>query len=177
MAKAKKEKEKIEERVIRKDSELEDKYVNFLDNNFLEEKGGKSLMEELNKKETDPLIDEYFKCLALCHTIIPQDKKEGKYEKFYQSASPDEAALVRATRYFGYELMDRNDELITFKRKGEIFKFKPLQIIEFSSKRKRMSVLVKDLSNQKIYLYAKGADDVIFDRLFLFIFFLNFYFF
>ena len=166
LAKARKEKEKVEERLIRKDSELEDKYVNFVDNNFLDDSVGESLIEKLEEEEEgESVVDEYFKCLSLCHTIIPQDKREGKYERFYQSASPDEAALVRAARYFGYELVDRNDERIVVKRKGKLLEYIPLQIIEFSSKRKRMSVLMREKQTGQVYLYCKGADDVIFDRL------------
>lgn len=38
--------------------------------------------------------------LALCHTIIVDEKK-----KKYNAASPDELALVNAAKQFGYEFM------------------------------------------------------------------------
>ena len=37
--------------------------------------------------------------------------------------------------------------------------------MEFSSDRKRMSILVKDKQDGKIKLYMKGADSIVFDRL------------
>ncbi len=40
-----------------------------------------------------------------------------------------------------------------------------LEKIEFSSDRKRMSVIVKDPRDEKIYLYCKGADSSIISRL------------
>ena len=41
--------------------------------------------------------------------------------------------------------------------------FDLLNILEFNSDRKRMSVIVKD-SKGKIYLFCKGADNKIFER-------------
>lgn len=40
-----------------------------------------------------------------------------------------------------------------------------LQVLEFSSERKRMSVLVRDQKTGHLCLYTKGADDVMFPRL------------
>ena len=40
-----------------------------------------------------------------------------------------------------------------------------LHHIELSSERKRMSMIVKDLTTEKIYLLIKGADVEIFNRL------------
>lgn len=47
----------------------------------------------------------------------------------------------------------------------ETLRFKVLKKIEFDSDRKRMSVLVKDLSDGNYKLYIKGADNVIKERL------------
>ena len=43
--------------------------------------------------------------------------------------------------------------------------FELFRRIEFSSDRKRMSILVKDPDDGKIKLYVKGADSIIMDRL------------
>ena len=40
-----------------------------------------------------------------------------------------------------------------------------LRRMEFSSDRKRMSILVRDPEDDKIKLYIKGADSIIMDRL------------
>ena len=41
---------------------------------------------------------------------------------------------------------------------GSVLEYKQLAICEFSSTRKRMSVVVRDLASQKIMLFSKGAD-------------------
>ena len=44
-------------------------------------------------------------------------------------------------------------------------KFELFRRIEFNSDRKRMSVLVRDPSDNKVKLYVKGADSIILSRL------------
>ena len=44
-------------------------------------------------------------------------------------------------------------------------RFELLRLIEFTSDRKRMSVLVRDPADGLIKLYVKGADSIILDRL------------
>ena len=98
--------------------------------------------------------------LALCHDIIIDEKKG-----VYNAASPDELALVNAAKQFGYEFAGMNaDDIMTIKTpKGEQ-KFKRLNVCEFTSTRKRMSVIVED-KDKNIILMCKGADSVITDRL------------
>lgn len=45
--------------------------------------------------------------LGLCHTVVVEKKGE---QKFYNSSSPDELALVNAAKYFGYIFKGRNDD-------------------------------------------------------------------
>jgi magnesium-transporting ATPase (P-type) len=44
-------------------------------------------------------VNEFFTLLSLCHTVMPEEK-DGKI--IYQAQSPDENALVSASRSFGY---------------------------------------------------------------------------
>ena len=46
-----------------------------------------------------------------------------------------------------------------------VLEYEVLHVLEFSSERKRMSVIVKERSEGKIILYCKGADSVINNRL------------
>jgi magnesium-transporting ATPase (P-type) len=86
-------------------------------------------------------IDKFLTHLALCHTIIV-DEKTGKYN----ASSPDELALVNAGKFFGYEFLKRDsDNIIIISCHGRLRKFKLLNILEFNSTRKRMSVIVEDL--------------------------------
>ena len=73
--------------------------------------------------------------LACCHTIII-DARKGTYN----AASPDELALVNAAKQFGYEFADRDKDdniIIKDKRNNKEYKYKLLNVCEFTSTRKR----------------------------------------
>lgn len=100
--------------------------------------------------------------LAICHTIII-DQKKGTYN----ASSPDELALTNAAKEFGYEFADRDEDqniVILNQKTGERLKYKLLNICEFNSTRKRMSIIVKDPKGN-IVLMCKGADSVILERM------------
>lgn len=102
--------------------------------------------------------------LALCHTIIV-DNKDGNIS--YNASSPDELALINAARFFGLvlESRDSNNKIVLYdKRKNTRVEFQLLNVIEFTSTRKRMSVIVKTMDN-KILCLTKGADSIIVPRL------------
>lgn len=48
---------------------------------------------------------------------------------------------------------------------GKEYNYKILEIFEFSSKSKKMGIIVKNESENKIMFYLKGADDVIINLL------------
>ena len=108
-----------------------------------------------------PLSDsaqEFLLHLAVCHTIVCEEK-DGKNE--YKASSPDELALVNAARFFGVEFVGRDEnQSILVKVHGDIKIIEVLNIIEFNSDRKRMTIIVK-LPKGQIKLYIKGADSVI----------------
>lgn len=82
----------------------------------------------------------------------------------YHAASPDEAALVRGAQRIGYEFNNRTPQNVYVSKFGREESFEVLNVFEFDSFRKRMSVIVKS-SDDKIKIYTKGADTVIYDRL------------
>jgi phospholipid-transporting ATPase len=96
--------------------------------------------------------------LAICHIIICEHK-DGGVE--YKASSPDELALVNAARYFGiqYDVRDDNQSILV-KADGKTLVFEVLNIIEFNSDRKRMTIIAR-MPNGKVRLYIKGADSVI----------------
>ncbi|KAI1425482.1 hypothetical protein F5Y12DRAFT_368240 [Xylaria sp. FL1777] len=109
---------------------------------------------------------DYILCLALCHTCLPE-MKDGRLE--YQSSSPDELALVQAARELGYFVTHRSSQSVTLRVSSEsgndrIDTYQILDVIEFSSKRKRMSILVR-YPDGRICLICKGADSAIMPRL------------
>jgi magnesium-transporting ATPase (P-type) len=84
----------------------------------------------------------------------------------YQSSSPDETALVSAARDMGFILRQRTLKRLTLNvlMSSPEETYNVLQTIEFSSNRKRMSVIYK-FPDGRIMLLCKGADSVILERL------------
>lgn len=102
--------------------------------------------------------------IALCHTVIPQvDHQTGEVQ--YQAASPDEFALVNAAKQMGYIVTERSMRHVTVKspRSDQPMRFEILNVLEFSSKRKRMSVVLR-LPDNRIVLLCKGADSILLER-------------
>ncbi|KZT02376.1 phospholipid-translocating P-type ATPase [Laetiporus sulphureus 93-53] len=115
------------------------------------------------------LINGFFSCLALCHTaLVSVDPARGSIE--YKAQSPDEAALVQAAADAGFVFRGRDREILTLQTpfSEEYERYELLNILEFTSSRKRMSVIVRKLDDdekEKVFLLTKGADNVIFERL------------
>src|SRR5229473_1605094 len=114
----------------------------------------------------------FWTTLALCHTVLAGvGPKTGMLE--YKAQSPDEAALVQAAADVGFEFRGRDRDVLLLRTPfaSETLRFRLLNILEFTSARKRMSVIVRQLGendepgNNPILLLCKGADNVIFERL------------
>ncbi|XP_035888040.1 phospholipid-transporting ATPase IK isoform X3 [Phyllostomus discolor] len=118
------------------------------------------LLGAVRSKE-DRMVREFWRLLAICHTVMVQKKDN---QLLYQAASPDEEALVTAARNLGYVFLARTQDSITVVELGEERVYQVLAMMDFNSARKRMSVLVRNPEGS-IYLYTKGADIVLFDRL------------
>uniref|UniRef100_A0A4W6FMS5 Phospholipid-transporting ATPase n=1 Tax=Lates calcarifer TaxID=8187 RepID=A0A4W6FMS5_LATCA len=121
-----------------------------------------SLLENLQSNHpTAAVILEFMTMMAICHTAVPE-RTDGKIT--YQAASPDEGALVRAARNLGFVFSGRTPDSVIVEILGREEKYELLHVLEFTSARKRMSVIMRTPSG-KIRLYCKGADTVIYDRL------------
>ncbi|KAM0462983.1 hypothetical protein ACHAPV_003108 [Trichoderma viride] len=109
---------------------------------------------------------EYLLAMALCHSCLPENK-DGQMD--FQASSPDELALVRAAQEMGYSVVQRNSKQITVEvthgdGSTERLKYDILDVIEFSSARKRMSIVVR-YPDGRISVICKGADSAILPRL------------
>ena len=85
----------------------------------------------------------------------------------YNASSPDELALTNAARFFGVTFKERDEDgnvIVENSYTKKSSKFELLNIIEFNSARKRMSVIVKK-PDGKIFIMTKGADSIIIPRL------------
>ena len=141
-------------------------------------------------------LNGFFSVLALCHTVLTSvDKETGKIE--YKAQSPDEAALVQAAADMGFIFKGREREVLllqtpfgctnvgepedgddiihresgysssTAAGESSLERYELLNILEFTSARKRMSVVLRKLDgdDSRLFLLSKGADSVIFERL------------
>ncbi|XP_020795715.2 phospholipid-transporting ATPase IC [Boleophthalmus pectinirostris] len=104
---------------------------------------------------------EFLRALSLCHTVIAQYKNGAPV---YQAASPDEEALVGAARELGWAFISRTRDFIIISELGVQRQYQVLALLDFTSKRRRMSVLVREPEGG-LKLYSKGADIVILERL------------
>ncbi|XP_053491012.1 phospholipid-transporting ATPase IC-like [Ictalurus furcatus] len=80
-----------------------------------------------------PESREFFTALALCHTVM--------WFPHYQAASPDEQALVCAARELGLVFLSRTRDSLMVSELGITRQYQLLALLEFTSKRRRMSVL------------------------------------
>ena len=104
-------------------------------------------------------IDLYLQCLALCHTVMIDPKINDKL--IYQGSSPDEISLVNAARLFKYIFKGKDvSNQITLEIDGIDLKYECLNVLEYSSERKKMSIIVK-CPDGVIRLFTKGADSII----------------
>ncbi|EJD53100.1 phospholipid-translocating P-type ATPase [Auricularia subglabra TFB-10046 SS5] len=114
------------------------------------------------------MLNGFFTCLALCHSVLASvDSKTQAIS--YKAQSPDEAALVQAAADVGFVFLGRDREILRMQSPfspGETQQWELLEVLDFTSARKRMSVVVRRLDDErKIVLFTKGADNVIFERL------------
>ncbi|GJY22043.1 probable phospholipid-transporting ATPase 4 [Tanacetum coccineum] len=121
------------------------------------------------KEPNKDVILLFFRILAVCHTAIPEvNEKTG--ELTYEAESPDEGAFLVAAREFGFQFIKRTQNSVVVRERLSIDQepvekeYNILTLLDFTSKRKRMSVIVRDETGQ-ILLLCKGADTIIFDRL------------
>lgn len=113
------------------------------------------------------VIRMFFRILAVCQTAIPEEDEDGSIH--YEAESPDEGAFVIAAREFGFVFYKRTQTSVHLREadaSGRVIgrEYKVLNLLEFNSTRKRMSVVVQDEDGQ-IFIFCKGADSVIFERL------------
>ena len=113
------------------------------------------------------LIKEFWYALSIGNECVPIEGKNGSIN--YSGLSPDDIELVSAAAKQGFALQKSpNDfKIISLGSSSGhriIEKYKVLNMISFTSDRKRMSIIVKT-ENDEIKLYIKGADSEIKKRL------------
>ncbi|KAL0584012.1 hypothetical protein ABG067_006109 [Albugo candida] len=123
-------------------------------------------------------IFDFFEHLAVCHTVMPERGADGELR--LSASSPDEQALVAAAACFGFRffsrapgraLVERFDSCVEESGTESASGNQPvkaqydiLEVLEFNSTRKRMSVILRN-PDGAIQLLCKGADSVMYQRL------------
>ncbi|KAM6900180.1 phospholipid-transporting ATPase IB isoform 4-T4 [Xenentodon cancila] len=121
-----------------------------------------SLIKNIEKNHpTSPQICEFLTMMAVCHTVVPEREDN---QIVYQASSPDEGALVKGAKGLRFVFTARTPHSVIIDARGKEMSYELLNVLEFSSNRKRMSVVVRTPCG-KLRLYCKGADNVIFERL------------
>jgi phospholipid-transporting ATPase len=126
--------------------------------------GGEMYEPEILFQEKIPLIEnlknghksaneirEFLILLSVCHTVIPEVSDDGY---LYHAASPDERALVYGASRLGYIFQTRTPNYVQIRALDKSEKYEVLNVLEFTSTRKRMSVIVR-APDGKIRLYCK----------------------
>ena len=117
------------------------------------------------------LAQQYMYLLALCNEVTLEDDKENPGRKLYESPSPDEIALVKASKNFGFtlryvgniegqEAMVKTLYVADGHASGRQEDWIIHEIFEFTSDRKRQSVIAESPEG-KMFMYCKGADSVV----------------
>ncbi|KAI2648997.1 Phospholipid-transporting ATPase IB [Labeo rohita] len=106
-----------------------------------------ALIQNIEKNHpTSPQICEFLTMMAVCHTVVPE--REGN-QIIYQASSPGAKSL-------GFVFTARTPHSVIIEARGKEQSYELLNVLEFSSNRKRMSVIVRTPTG-KLRLYCKGA--------------------
>ncbi|KAF9970035.1 hypothetical protein BGZ73_007362 [Actinomortierella ambigua] len=154
------EKERIKMKEIQ-DSLFENKYYSdkttFIDSDlFLD-------MSDPSSKHAKAIMN-FWTAVAVCHTVIPERDENDPCKIVYKAQSPDEAALVSTARDVGFVFLEKQGAMMHLEIMGQPRSYKILNILEFNSNRKRMSIILRPPEGG-IVLVCKGADSVIYERL------------
>lgn len=129
----------------------------------------------IRNNQNGDISDIFMVGLSSCHSAVTNINKEN--DLAYQTNSPDEKCILIHSAKYGYYFYGRKNEKITIldydldgqviliNIKGKQHVFEIVDFIEFTSARKKMSVVVRDLRDGKLRVISKGADSVICDSL------------
>eukprot|EP00095_Tigriopus_kingsejongensis_P007761 maker-scaffold154_size301342-snap-gene-0.15 protein:Tk07761 transcript:maker-scaffold154_size301342-snap-gene-0.15-mRNA-1 annotation:"isoform e" len=135
-----------------------------IDDTCADESEVSELIQDLDAgDERSDIIRNFLTLMSICHTVIPEKDDNGKV--IYNASSPDEKALVEGGRRYGFEFLGREPDRVYMKDPmGNEKSYELLNIMEFDSARKRMSVIVRT-PDDRLMLFVKGADTMITERM------------
>ncbi|KAJ3023753.1 hypothetical protein HKX48_001281 [Thoreauomyces humboldtii] len=135
---------------------------------------GKLVSDPKTSEDEKARLMRFGHALALCHNVIPAPDPRTPGALLYESQSPDESALLHGIKTDKFTLLARTKNLIkitdptTTSSPGSnsppTVDFTQLALLDFTSDRKRMSIVVRDPAGA-ITLFCKGADNIVLERL------------
>ncbi|KAH9086484.1 hypothetical protein LEN26_020131 [Aphanomyces euteiches] len=112
-------------------------------------------------------ITEFLLHLALNHSVLVDEPPMSLDALVAAASCPDEKALLAMAYAHGYEFIRRSPgkALLRVPGHADPVEFTILHVLEFTSTRKRMSVIIRNpLRDNAIELLIKGADSVLLPR-------------
>ncbi|XP_074344212.1 phospholipid-transporting ATPase 2-like isoform X2 [Apium graveolens] len=106
-----------------------------------------------------PDVIQFLTVMSICNTVIPMQSKNGVLS--YKAQSQDEEALVRAAAQLNMVFVKKNASILEINFNASLLQYELLDTLEFTSDRKKMSIVVRDCQKGKIFLLSKGADETI----------------
>jgi len=111
--------------------------------------------------------------LSLAHNCEPEIfiDKEGNENRFYNGPSPDEVELVKFASTMDFKCLESTPDYVKLSTlqvgKQDLVEqeYEKFLSMDFTSDRKRMSILIRDPIDGKFKLLVKGADSIIMGRL------------
>lgn len=124
-------------------------------------------------------ILEFLLFLSICHETIAEKNAGGDGDITYNACSPDDLCLVEFAKKQGYAFLGIDGHRVatvsvTHKERSSssekrIVRYKILNVMPFSSARKRMSIVCRRLHDNnelgEIVCLTKGADSTLIPRL------------
>lgn len=136
---------------------------------FGKKKKKKSKKKKSSKKASKDAGEGGIHAATADHADEPDEEDEETKAKKrttirYQAQSPDEICLCNFARDNGVVLKERRNTELVVDVFGEEQIYEILQVMEFTSDRRRMSVMLRQ-PDGKIVVYSKGADSIMMARL------------
>ena len=133
-------------------------------NGVLQSNDNENNNNQINNNLNDKNKVNYWKALSLCHNCNIDENDN------YIGLSPDNIELLNASKNNNFQFVKNPENKMSIRRlkigENEFYDIELLDLFEFTSERKRESVIIRDThDNNKIKLYCKGADNIITERL------------
>ena len=109
---------------------------------------------------SDPKLLDLFRCICLCHDLVKIVDETGS--EMLSGTSLDEVCFLEMAEKSGVcNYKDRDQTTIRITVNDKLEEYTLLRMFEFTSDRKKMSVIVRRVSDNKIFSFVKGADNML----------------